>query len=438
MLDSHIREVMNLTKTQLILVGIIVFIVLFFILGALGIIPIFKPSGPDNNQGSQVALSFWGIDDQNLARTLIENYTKGKQGITINYKQISPENYGKELLNAMAIGKSPDIIMFHRSWLPKNGDKIYPVDQNKFSIVALRQLFPDAVEKDFSYNQNIYALPLYFDNLALFYNKDIFNSKGASLTPQTWNDFKNLVQFFTEFDLSRKIKKPAAAIGGNSKTIEVAPDLLMLLMIQLKSAFIDPVTHRAGVDPQAQSALNFYLQFANSASPYYTWDENLGNSIDLFAAGKVAMIFDYAKKIPYIKQKNPFLNFAVIPMPQFNTSEPKNYADYWGLAVSNQSKNKDFAWDFIINATTNQTISSAYLKASGLPPALRTLIAQYQNNPDLNVFAKQSLSSASVYQADNELFSQIISKAIENSLSGKLDPQKALNQAVAEINNTLK
>lgn len=423
---------MILTKSQRTLIAIAAAIIIFFILGFLGIIPIFKHQN-GNNPSQQITLTMWGIDDPSWIKPLISAYTATRFGTKIEYTQISPQSYESELLNAMATNKGPDIIMFHRSWLEKHGDKVSPVDPTQFSITELNSLFPDIIEKDFTREGYIYALPLYLDSLALFYNKDIFNAKGISLTPQTWSDFKNLASFLTDYDLSHKIKKSGAAIGGSQNAIETAPDILALLMMQQKSNFIDSSSGKTNIDNQAITAFNSYLDFTNTNSPYYIWDDSLGNYLDLFAFGKTAMIFDYAKSISRIKQKNPLLNFTITPVPQLNNSEPKNCVDYWGLTVTRQSANKDQAWSFIFSSTANDEPSEAYLKAANLPPALRTLINKYQTDPSLNAFAKQALT-ASFYTVNRAVFNPAISNAITNVLSGKTSIEKALSQAAAEIN----
>ncbi len=330
---------MNFTKSQIIIFGAVGFVVLFLILGFFGIIPIFKTgtSGPSGST-NQIVLNFWGIDSYESFKPLFDIFSQTNQGIKIEYRQIDEKNYENTLLNAMAVSKGPDIFMFHRSWLPRQGDKVVPVDNSQFSLYNLRQLFPDVIEKDFSSNNKIYALPLYLDSLALFYNKDIFNSKSIAITPSTWNDFGNLIPVLTQFDFSHQIKKSAAAIGGSGKSIKNASDLLTLLMLQYGSQFTDPQTEKIAFDDYSFKAFNFYLQFSNSSDSHYTWSDNFADSIDAFSSGDAAMIFDYSRRIPNIKQKNPFLNFAVAPMPQFDVSRPVNYADFWGLAVSKQSQ----------------------------------------------------------------------------------------------------
>ena len=427
---------MNLSPTKAALFLAIALIFVVIILSVLGVIPIFKSK--NNNGGTGVnakktVLNVWGVDDPKNFASLISDYGGANPAIQVVYKQIDSKNYESSLLNALATDTGPDIFMFHRSWMATHGNIIVPAPQTQFSLQQLRQDFPDVVEKDFTYNQYVYALPLYLDSLALYYNKDIFNSKSIAIPPTTWDDVKNLTPYLTQFDANHQITKSAITLGGSSNSINTAPDLLTLLMLQFKSSLVDS-TGKVSFDSNAINAFNFYLQFASPSSQYYTWSDGLGDSLDSFASGNAAMIIDYAQAAKTIKQKSPFLNFAVTPLPQMDLSKPINYADYWGLAVSTKSSHPTEAWNFIVAATTDAHFSQDYLTAANLPPANRVLINQYLNDPNLSPFARQALSSASIYELNPDLFSQSLSHAIEMVLNGKSNSSNALYQAEASIN----
>ncbi|MDP3015353.1 MAG: extracellular solute-binding protein [bacterium] len=448
---------MNLSKNQIIIIGIAGIIVLFFILLFLGVIPGLKKSGTGGNfgtigGGSETVVNFWGIadsdNDAKAIRAVIEEYQKINKGVRIDFTAFdNAKNYEKTLLNAFATGKAPDIVAFHNTWLTKHCDKIIPIPETVFPLSALQQLFPQVVEQDFVLRQThsassgqaqdkslIVALPLYIDTLALLYNKDMFDAKAISLPPTTWQTFQNLVPYLREVNLLNQITKPASAIGGSEKNIDNASDLLNLLMMQFGSKMIDDYGKSSFVR-EGLPALNFYLQFSNPNSPYYTWNENLRYSLNSFSDGSTAMIFNYASRIPLIKAKNPYFNVGIAPMPQpTGISQPLNYADYWGLSVSNQSRQSDLAWNFILFASANPQTAEIYLQAAKKPPALRSLIQKYINDPELGVFSRQALTARSWRQPDSNAIKQIFSNIIESILSGKISPQQGLEQAENEIN----
>jgi len=433
----------NLTRNQIIIIGIAGLIVLFFVLLLLGVIPGLKKQGGGGfglSTGSQNELNFWGVseaDDSNAIQLIIEEYSLIDKNTRINYRRFDDTDvYEKTLLNALATGQAPDIFMFHNSWLPKHYDKVTPVPETFLPLSQFRQLFPTVVEQDFVLNGKVYALPLYIDTLALLYNKDIFDAKYIALMPKTWQEFQNLIPQLRQINILNQIIKPAAALGGSEKNINSASNLLSLLMLQFGSQMIDQYG-KINFGSQGLSALNFYLQFANPSSPYYTWNNNLRYSLDSFSEGSTAIIFNYASSLPLIKAKNPYLNIGVSLMLQpFDSVQgtPINYANYWGLSVSNQSRNSNLAWNFIFSATTNPQISEIYLQAVKKPPGLRSLIEKYKNDPELGVFTRQALTARSWRQPDSAVVKQTFSSMIELILSGRLGPEQALRQAENEIN----
>ncbi|MBN2197801.1 extracellular solute-binding protein [Candidatus Wolfebacteria bacterium] len=435
---------MNLSRNQIIIIGIIGLVVLFFILMLLGIIPGLKKSGNNGGFGSgtaeQTEIVFWGVsdaDNSDAIKKMIDEYALKGTGIKITYRVFNSNNYESSLLNALATGQAPDIFMFHNSWLSKHSNKVAPIPESYLPLSQFRQLFPTVVEQNFVSAGRIYSLPLYIDTLAFIYNKDIFDSKSIAVPPKTWQDFQNLISQLKQVNALNQIIKPAAALGGSEKNINSASNLLMLLMLQFGSQMVSQYNEII-FGSEGLSALNFYLQFSNPSSSYYTWNQNLRNSLDSFAEGSTAVIFDYSSSIPLIKAKNPYINIGVSPMLQTSNpdqNQPINYANYWGLSVSNQSKKQNAAWNFVFSATIDSQISEVYVQTGQKPPALRSLIEKYKNDSNIGVFAKQSLTARSWPQPDYVTTGQIFSNMLEYVLNGRLNPEQALKQAENELNS---
>jgi ABC-type glycerol-3-phosphate transport system substrate-binding protein len=435
----------KLTRHQKIIISITGFIILIFILIFTGVIPGLRPGTKERPKAD---LEFWGVFDSISAyRPVIDQFQNLHPGIRINYRQFDdPRAYEKELINALAANRGPDIFMLHNTWLPKHYDKISPLSQEKLNFaVYSNQLFPEVVTQDFTSNKIIYAFPLSVDTLVLIYNKNIFNQSGVALTPTTWWEFQNIIPKLRILDKTGQFTRAGAAIGGSNKSINRATDLLSLLMLQAGAPMVDSDFTRAtfsqtltgGFSP-GLNALEFYTRFTNPINFDYTWNEALHYSPDAFAEGSVAMIFNYAEQLAYLKTKNPFLNFAVAPMPQTKPAEPVNYANYWGYTVSNKTLYSDLAWDLVLLLTTNQDNAKAYLQETQKPPALRFLIDEYLNDPEFGVFTKQILTAISWPQIDNNAVETIFSNMIESVISGKQTTRAALSQAEAQITQLMR
>ncbi len=417
------------------IIGGAILIIALFIGIFIYLIPSLQRSSADE-PATKLTLTVWGIEDPGNFSELMSQYTVAHPNVLLRYTQIPEDRYEKTILNAMATGQAPDILMIHRSWVYRYSDKIMAAEYATIQPSELASLFPDVVSRDFVYLNYVFAMPLYIDSPALFYNKDLFNKKGVAVAPKTWGDIKTLIPYFTEFTVGNQLKKSAIAMGGSQKSITNAPDILSLLMFQFGAQGMDTIGQRVSFDEKAKDATDFYTQFSTPNNPNYTWSDSLANADNAFGSGDVAMTLNYARELPGLIQKNPYLDFGVYPMPQNDPSNPVNYADYWGLAVWAKSPNIHFAWKFIVDATTDPTLAAIYMKHSNNPPALRTLINSSLRDPRLGVFAKQALTARAPFQYDAAAYRTALSDAIDATLSGKFDSRSALERASATINNT--
>lgn len=425
-----------MSRRLLITFGVVALIVVFFVLVFTGVIPGLRPEITT----TRVTLSMWGVFDSTDAFTGVINAYKARNlSAEIVYKQFAPEDYERELVNALAAGKGPDIFMVHNTWLPKHYDKMLPLAAEKLPIATFRNLFPRVVEQDFAPDGIIYALPLYIDSLALFYNKDAFDNAGIAVPPKNWSEVTALIPKLRKIDRVGKITQAAVAIGGTPKSINRATDLLSLIMLQGGAPMVSSDFRAAQFASQGAKGFEFYAQFVDPKSPSYTWNDQLHYSLDAFAEGSAAMMFNYAYNIRALKQKNPFLAFGVASMPQPQVAAARvDYANYFGLATAVRSRNGATAWDFITFLTTNANVSNAYLKASVHPPALRTLIAAGSDESELGIFTRQALTARSYPQIDNNEVERIMGELIENATYGKLPKERALRQAEDAITTLIR
>lgn len=391
----------------------------------------------------QIQLTVWGFEKSDAVGGLTGAYGQLRPNVEIFYKQVSENSYENMLLSAIASGQGPDVFPVHNRGLAKNLAVLSPVASSQFAQSRLDALFPAEVGQDFAFaaaasaaggatEKQVYALPLYFDTLSLIYNKDLFDQGGVANTPATWEEFQSDIAKLRNFSASGQIVRAAAAIGGSQKTVTNAVALLNALMLQNGVTMISG-KYASFASEQGIGAFNFYLQFANPASNYYTWNESQAKDFDSFAAGNTAIVFGYNSDVQKIKSKSPFLRFGVAPLPQVNPANAVNYADYWGLAVSKQSKNPTWAWDFIINMATQPQIAGQYSDITGQPPALRELISQKINDPALGVFARQALTARSWNQPDETRVDGIFNDAIVSAIVSQSNTREILSRAQSQI-----
>lgn len=438
----NINSLLTTRKPVYILVGGIVLI--FFVI----VVLILRNISGGEGRG-RATLEFWGVYDSRQDFTdVISSFKKSEPNIQINYKQFSYDEYEKSLVDALAAGTGPDILMIHHTWLGKHQDKLASMPDKsrikdfKFMTLAeFQSQFVDVAYQDLVAQNKIYALPLYADTLALFYNKDMLNTAGIAQPPQNWEDFNKDVELLTKLDGSGNITQSGAAIG-TARNINRSTDIIAALMIQNGTQMTDKTnetvsfTRPVSGEKVGENALQYYTDFSNPLKPVYAWNDQQHYSIDAFVEEKVAMMFNYSHQIPVLSSRYQRLNFAIAPLPQFSQLDARNYANYWAVGVSAQSKNQDVAWRFLTQLTSKEG-SLSYLGKTSRPSARRDIIDIQKNDLKLGVFAVQALSAKSWFQIDNRAIDQVFADMIDEVNSKRATVRAALREAESKINTLM-
>lgn len=429
---------MNFSKQKIVIfggIGLLILIVIFVVVA-------FSGGGKTTQtpivQGN---LNVWvyGETPQSYA-DIIGAFNKTYPNVKVNVRQFSDYGvYANQLLEAMAVGQSPDIFMVPSTELPAYANKIMPAPAATITPLAVSQLFPQVVSQDFVMNGSVYGLPLSIDTLALIYNKDIFAKAGIVYPPSTWQDFQKDAKALTLISANGTITQSGAALGTSNTTVDNGADLLYLLMLQTGTQMTDPVKQVASFNsPAGQNAVSFYTSFANPRDPSYSWNGAMSNSLDAFAQNKVGMMLDYEASLAALRAKNSFLNYGVAPAPQPASSTVSvSYPRYAGYVVSRQSKYPSFAWSFITFMATNPANAGLYAAATGEPPALLSLVNASLNDINLSAFVKQELYARSWYGPNRDQIDQIFSSMIDSINTNQLNIKDAVTQAEDQVTNIL-
>jgi ABC-type glycerol-3-phosphate transport system substrate-binding protein len=182
----------------------------------------------------------------------------------------------------------------------------------------------------------------------------------------------------------------------------------------------------------------FYTDFANPGKEVFSWNDKLDNSLDLFADGKLAMLFAYSYQLPVIKSKNQKLNFSITKLPQIEGNEADvNFANYWLEVVSSKTENRDVAWNFV-QFITEVEQAQIYLEKTKKPTALRALVDKQVDDLDIGIFAEQVLTAKSWYKGNNALAAEdYIGEIIESVSSGQGEISDILGFASKKVQQTI-
>lgn len=437
------------------------------------------PSAAVTNATKPVTLEWWSVyDDPEAMAPIITAYRAMHPNVTVDLRIMRLGEYETSIVNALAEDRGPDILSLHNTWIPKYQSKLAPIPDSTtvpfttiqgtlkkeavtemrttpgLSVKDLKNQFIDTVANDVVVNvpvtspqrgtkDQIFALPLAGDSLALYYNKDLLNAAGIPEPPAYWDDFQKMIPKLTKQDAQGNIVQSGAALG-TAKNVERYSDILSVLMMQNGTHMGDtnsatfnlmPPELSGRPNPPADDAVVFYTDFANPAKEVYTWNDKQQDSLIAFASGQTAFFLGYDYNLPTIRSQAPKLNFGIAQLPQIRDNPKVNFANYWVEGVSKKSVNQNWAWDFLEFATAAPQ-ATKYLDAAKRPTVLRSLIGKQTADIDLSVFASQMLTAKSWYHGksdtDNE---QAFSDLIYAVLNGG-EVRQAVNNAANRANQT--
>jgi ABC-type glycerol-3-phosphate transport system substrate-binding protein len=437
----------------------------FGVIAVFGLLAIiFLSLSSSRQEQYSLDLEMWGpVDDSDVFREINEAYRETHPYVRrVDYKKMLIDEYKRDLLNALAAGTAPDVFLIRNTWIPEFQDKIVPAPESLLGVATVQNEFVDTVARDVVIDGAIYGLPLSVDSLALYYNKDLFNLAGIVNPPATWDEFLLTTRRLTQENENGVLRQSGAALG-TAQNINRSTDILSALFLQLGTGveFLSRESTGSFVfGNEGVRALEFYAQFADIDSPYYSWNSRQDYSIDAFQEGSLAMMLNYSWHYETIARKNSRLNFGVAPLPQFSGLEAKNFPNYWVLvvsknkmpgegadpAVSTQVRTFE-AWQYIrfltlskggeyplANALSGNQKSflfgidpaKKYAEKTQAPAARRDILGEQQSDPVLGPFATGNLIARSWRQENPDETEKAIAESIESVVSGSMDARSAI------------
>ena len=388
----------------------------FMIFGAIGllvviiIVLIVKVIVPAIFGGKKqdTVINYWGLwEDSSVIQGVIADYESKNPGIKINYIKNAKTNYRTRLQarleNGDATTDNPDIFRYHASWLPMFKNDLAKVPADTATSIGLDTDYFDSYKTEIKQGGSWMGIPLMYDGLALYYNKDLIDSAQVQL-PKSWWDLEMAANKLTVRDSANNITVAGVAMGL-ADNVDHWSDILGLMM---KQGGVNILATDADNTKKMQDVLTFYTMFRTKD---HVWDENLPASTQFFAQGKLAFYFAPSWRVFDIEDlKVPELKYAVtsvpqlptmqnVPMDQANTSGDLtniNWSTYWVEGVNPNSKVQKEAWKFLQYLSAQENLEKMYTAAS----QIRSFGEIYPRKSMESKLTQSSITDAFVKSAD--------------------------------------
>ncbi len=309
-----------------IILGLGIFAAVFAVLIFSGKLPIGTGNKANTPVGTVV---MWGTLPQNQVESFLQAVNATTKTYRISYNQVDEATFSPKLLEALASGGGPDLILVPYQIILEQRNRIYPFPLQSMSQQQYRDLYVDGMSILFS-ESGALGLPISISPLMLFYNHTLFSNAGLIDPPTMWDEIAAIVPKLTVIDVNNRILQSAIALGSYTN-IPAAKDIIMTFVAQLGQVPVvrnisgteekftvladTPLTSNDPVHPLT-SSLRFFTQFSDPGKATYTWSPLAQLAQDQFVAEKLAMYVGYSDEEALIRAKNPRLDIGVKSFPQ--------------------------------------------------------------------------------------------------------------------------
>lgn len=366
-----------------------------------------------------------------LTEQLIPKFNEQYPNVKIDAQALPYDDLRQKLLTAIAGGETPDLVRADIIWVPEFAElgALAPLDEliPDFATYS-QQFYPGPLATNF-YQGHYYGLPLDTNTRVIFYDKTVFEEAGITTPPTTFEEFTAACD---KIKALGKADTTCFAEGGTG-----AWNVLPWIW-SAGGSITDPEYSTATgylnspATVQAVTLLNDMLKNGTLS------ESILGGGIatsDAIGKNQVGMIIDGPWMPPIFSAQFPDLQYGLSPFP---TGPGGSISVVGGedIALFQESKNKDAAIAFMRFLLTEE--SQLAMGQTGQMPVLSSLTG----SPDLpdyfSVFQDQ-LATAQPRTPSPAWpkIDEAISTAVQQVLRGEKEPQEALDEAAATVDELL-
>lgn len=284
---------------------------------------------------------------------------------------------------------------------------------------------------------DLYAGPVNWDTIALFYNKDMFDAAGLDYPTAdwTWDDFASAAAALTN---------PAEDVYGAAVYAEYQAGYSNWIASTDTSPIVDPERTTCTLrDPGSLEALNFLKTlYDNGYMPSVSimGGASADDAFNYWAAGRVAMVTAGSWKLPDALAQVEF-NWDIVQIPRNpETSISRPILHAVGYAAAANSDNADLAANLIIYLVSDEG-QAFFAEAGGVAPANPALqdewVAAFGDaGVNINAFvdAVPDTQGVTVF---SEVWETINTELVVNIFDLGLSVEEATDQACTFIESQL-
>lgn len=386
--------------------------------------------------------------------SVVKDFQSAHPNIRIQRVAVPNTSYDQKLVTMNAGGNPADVFTHWggNSW----ADFVYRglaadltpfVNSSHFSLDGMNP----ALLKQYSVNGKIYGIPFSTGGSYLFYNVDLFKKAHLKLPPTSWGDpswtWNTVLQDAQAMTVQSQSANSRQFGFSDDLWPEDANALLFKDDIFPQSAYTTGlIEHAQATNAGVKQALQWQqdIVYKYHIAPNPSEVSAIGTG---FLSGKVGM--SITGEWGFTSYQPAKFNFAVAPLPRFQTNKDVIFTDPWMLAKA--SKHPQEAWTFLQWLADPAKGEKGYIAASGSLPPWQQLTPAWTESvhkfmPSLSTEQLKEVAQGSFAHGQESInhlaigygqYDSVIANVLAPVFSGKKDPTTALNDLQQQLTTTI-
>ncbi len=421
----------NLGTFQVIILGI-------FVVALIGAVIIFATTKGNVANDAIGQVSMWGTVNARTFNlfldTLNATISDDNYKLKISYVERNPATFDTDLVEAIANGRGPDMMLLPQDSIVRNLGKIYFIPYKTYGDRLFRDTFVEGTELYLT-PWGVAGLPFSLDPLIMYWNRSHLNNESLPYPPRYWDEFPEFSKKLTKKDDALNILQSIAALG-EYRNVENSKDILSAMALERGSPLA--YLNQSGILTPAlgqgmQEALRFYIAFADPTNPVYSWNRSFASAKQRFLSGNSALYFGFASEVQDLRNKNPNLNFDVAFLPQFKDRPLRTtFGRMQAFSILRNSPRINNALRTMYALTSAVAIQN-WSAASGLPPVRRDLLVTRPTDSFNSILYDSAIQAKAWLDPNAPATGSIFFNMVESVTAGRQEILPSIRRANDEI-----
>ena len=341
---------------------------------------------------------------------VVEELEAANDGVTVNLQIESWENLESVLQTKIQSGEAPDIYNGGAFSAFAAEGLLYPAED-----IASGDIIGDFQEsfvENESFEGTQYGLPLLASARALFYNEDLMEEAGVAEPPKTWDEL---------YDAAKKITDTGTPGYGMPLGSEEAQGESLIWFAGNGGGFGDESEITVNTPENVEAAEFMKKMITDGVTQPYPGATQRTPMINVFAQGKIGMVYALPQTVGQIEKENPDLNYGVANVPT-NTGEPATLGVADRLMAFKNDDDKQEAITQFMDFFFETGTYVPWVEAEGFLPTTKSGAEEMASNEVLKPFLDM-LPDAQFYPTSNPAWNA--TDGAFKSLMGQLEDQDA-------------